>query len=86
MQPVYLTTSDRGDKQVTLIRYIDGNIWQLEKDIRAFLETKHRAKYLKTHKFYVPKICSRINEMSRQIRFKGDHVALVKMWMDEKGF
>lgn len=88
MQPVYFLHSMRGNRQRTLIRYIDGDIWQLEKDLRAFIDKKHQERHI-TRKIpypYISTIYSKVNEMARQIIFRGDHVSLVKMWMDEKGF
>lgn len=88
MQPVYFHYSKRGNKQITLIRRIDGDIWQLEKDLKTFLNAKYEQKHKKSGKTtpYLSTIFSRVNEMSCQIRFRGDYVALVKMWMDERGF
>lgn len=78
MQPVYLMVSFRGQRQITLIKRVQGDIWQMEKELREYLESKLTTKY--------KHIASRVNEMSSQIRFRGDHVAYVKQWMDKKGF
>lgn len=78
MQPVYLRISQRGIRHLTLVRKIQGDIWQMERDLRQFIEPRLKIRY--------PVIATKINEMSGQITIRGDHVALVKKWMDIKGF
>ncbi|XP_011505222.1 PREDICTED: probable 39S ribosomal protein L49, mitochondrial [Ceratosolen solmsi marchali] len=78
MLPVYLLISFRGSRHITVIKKIDGNIWQLESEIKTYLESIS-TKYYK-------KIASRVNEMSGQIRFRGDHVENIKQWLITKGF
>lgn len=76
MIPVYLMKTYRGMRQVTLIRYVLGDIWTLEKDLRKVVEASQDGK-----------VCaSRVNEMSGQITFHGDYVDVVKKYLEEQGF
>lgn len=75
MLPVYLEITYRGMRRVTRIKDIEGDIWKLEKDLHKLIEKRVK----KT-------IFSRINEMNRQIVFKGDYVTLVQKYLLEKGF
>lgn len=79
MMPVYLKISYRGSRHLTVIKYIDGDIWEFEKDARAFLKSQLAP-------LQYARIGSRVNEMSRQVHFRGDHVSLIKKWMEIKGF
>lgn len=79
MQPVYLCIGHRGIRHVTLIRRIQGNIWKCEEDLREFL-------YSKLPFYKHGRVAMRVNEMSCQIRIRGDYVSMVKYWMDQKGF
>ncbi|KAI4487131.1 hypothetical protein M0802_012005 [Mischocyttarus mexicanus] len=75
MLPVYLNRYFRGTRRVTVIRRIEGDIWKLEEELKQLIkETKKRT------------TGSRINEMSGDIRFRGDFVSLVKQWLLDKGF
>ena len=75
MIPVYMDITFRGTRRVTTIRKIHGNIWALESELRKYLEKQ-------TNKV----IGVRVNELIGEIQFRGDHVSLVKKWLDEKGF
>ncbi|XP_014212887.1 probable 39S ribosomal protein L49, mitochondrial [Copidosoma floridanum] len=79
MQPVYLELSYRNSRKITCIRLIQGDIWQLEKDIKMYLQKKSKNKHLK-------EAGSRVSEIAGTIKFRGDYVSLVKAWMDMKGF
>lgn len=72
--PVHLKITFRGTRRQTLIKYIKGDIWALEADLRAFLED-----YLKKN------MSMRINEFSGQIMILGDYVNLVKHFLLERG-
>lgn len=75
MIPVYMDITFRGTRRITTIRKIHGNIWALESELRKYLEQR-------TNKV----IGVRVNELIGEIQFRGDHVSLVKKWLDEKGF
>ncbi|XP_001606368.1 probable 39S ribosomal protein L49, mitochondrial isoform X1 [Nasonia vitripennis] len=79
MQPVYLSITYRGTRHITVIRRIQGDVWECEKDIRKFLKSK-----LSTAQY--SRLATRINEMSGQIRIRGDYVSMIKYWMDMKGY
>lgn len=75
MMPVYLFINHRGMRRLTKIRRIQGDIWKLEIELKAEIE-----------KQFGKKVISRVNEMSGQIAFKGDFVAIVNKYLMEKGF
>ncbi|XP_011187216.1 probable 39S ribosomal protein L49, mitochondrial [Zeugodacus cucurbitae] len=76
MVPVYLHTTFRGQRRITVIRRIQGDIWELERDLRIVVEKARNGK-----------LCaSRVNEMSGQIHFHGDYVDVIREHLKEKGF
>lgn len=75
MMPVYLIRKFRGMRQLTVVRRVQGGIWELEAELKAAIE-KNIGK----------KIITRVNEMSCQIYFKGDFVNFVKEYLLKKGF
>lgn len=75
MLPVYLEIGYRGQRRQTRIKAIEGDIWQLEAELHKMIEKRAEKK-----------VYSRINEMTRQIVFKGDYVRLVDKWLYQKGF
>lgn len=74
MIPVYLTTRFRGTRRITLVKKIEGDIWCLEKELKANIEEK-----------IGKKIVTRINEMNGQIQFKGDFVTIIEDFFARKG-
>lgn len=74
MVPVYLLITFRGQRRVTKVRNIEGDIWKLESELHALIEKKSGKKAY-----------SRVNEMNREIRFKGDFVTLVQKYLISKG-
>ncbi|KAH8420589.1 hypothetical protein KR009_011706, partial [Drosophila setifemur] len=76
MVPVYLQTKFRGQRRITVVRHIQGDIWQLEKDLRAVVEQARNGKLCAT----------RVNELSGQIHIHGDHVDVVREHLKERGF
>jgi len=76
MQPVYLQLSFRLSRKITVIKRIQGNIWEMEKELKAHLMKKTKR----------PLLASRVHELAGKIIIRGDYVALVKQWMDTKGF
>lgn len=75
MMPVFLLITYRGMRRVTKIKNIEGDIWKLEADLHELIQKRAGRK-----------IYSRINEMNRQIVFKGDYVTLVQKYLMSKGF
>lgn len=76
MVPVYLHTRFRGQRRITVVRRIEGDIWALEKDLRAVVEKARGGR-----------LCaSRVNEMSGQIHFHGDYVDQIREYLKQKGF
>lgn len=75
MMPVYLEILDRGRKRLTNIRKIQGDIWQLEEELRNFLQ-KDSLKPIRTQ----------VNEMNGYICIHGDHVNAIKYYLLNKGY
>lgn len=75
MQPVYLKRSHRGMKRITIVNNIQGNIWELDRDIKIYLKERLRVTAV-----------SQIHEFTSKIKFKGDFVNRIKDWMNIKGF
>ncbi|ODM95786.1 39S ribosomal protein L49, mitochondrial [Orchesella cincta] len=76
MIPAYLKIEDRGQVRYTYIRRVEGNIWQLEKDIGQWLQDNYPLK----------NIITRTNEISRCVIIKGDLVEDVREWLIAQGF
>ncbi|XP_019532853.2 large ribosomal subunit protein mL49 [Aedes albopictus] len=74
MLPVYLHRTFRGQRILTTVRRIDGDIWQLEAELRYLLEKRLKKS-----------IVTRVNEMNGQIELKGDFVTIVEEFLLEKG-
>ncbi|XP_053305424.1 39S ribosomal protein L49, mitochondrial [Spea bombifrons] len=72
--PVY-TDITHGNRQMTVIRKIEGDIWALEAEVREFLSSL-------TGK--APP--TQVNEISRTIRIKGYYDKELCNWLAEKGF
>lgn len=74
MLPVYLQRAFRGQRRITVIRRVEGDIWLLEAELRYLIEKQLNRP-----------IITRVNEMTGQIAFKGDHVAVVEKFLLDKG-
>ncbi|OCT83976.1 39S ribosomal protein L49, mitochondrial [Xenopus laevis] len=72
--PVY-TDITHGNRHMTIIRKIEGDIWALELEVRNFL-TQLTGKTPPTQ----------VNEISGTIRIKGYHDKELQTWLAEKGF
>ncbi|KYO27847.1 39S ribosomal protein L49, mitochondrial [Alligator mississippiensis] len=73
--PVY-TDITTGNRKMTLIRKIEGDIWALEGEVKEFL-----AQLL--GKTPPP---TQVNELTSTIRIKGYFDAEIKAWLLDKGF
>ncbi|XP_055906612.1 probable 39S ribosomal protein L49, mitochondrial [Eupeodes corollae] len=76
MLPVYLQTKYRGQRRITIVRYIQGDIWKLERELHKLVEDSKGGKL----------VASRVNELSGQIHFHGDYVKLIAQFLVSKGF
>ncbi|KAI8115409.1 putative 39S ribosomal protein L49, mitochondrial [Lucilia cuprina] len=76
MIPVYLEVTYRGQRRVTVVKHVQGNIWQLEKELRQLVEKARDGKLCAT----------RVNEMSGQVRIHGDYVDIVREYLKSKGY
>ncbi|XP_044537962.1 39S ribosomal protein L49, mitochondrial [Gracilinanus agilis] len=72
--PVY-TELTHGNRQMTLIRKVEGDIWALQKDVEEFL-TPLLGKTPVTQ----------VNEVTGTLRIKGYFDQPLKAWLLEKGF
>lgn len=74
MLPVYLEITFRCTRRCSIVKNIEGDIWHLERELAKLIESKSN------------KPCySRVNEMNRQIKFKGDFVTLIQKYLVSKG-
>lgn len=62
-------------RKISKIRNIDGDIWLMNDEIKAYLKKKN--------KHYVE---TRVHEVARNIEAKGDHVHFLREWALTKGF
>lgn len=74
--PVYLERTFRGQRRVTVVKHVQGNIWELEKELRAVVEKARNGKLCAT----------RVNEMSGQVRIHGDYEDVVREYLKSKGY
>ncbi|XP_034261685.1 large ribosomal subunit protein mL49 [Pantherophis guttatus] len=73
--PVYKDTSHHGTRKLTIIRKIEGDIWALENDVKAFLtELSGRTP------------ATQVNENTCSICVKGYFEEELKTWLMDKGF
>ncbi|XP_030763535.1 probable 39S ribosomal protein L49, mitochondrial [Sitophilus oryzae] len=75
MIPCYLDIGQRGIKRTTLLKSIQGDIWQLEKEIKEFLQPQV---------FQILRV--QVNEFVGYIRINGDHVNAIKYFLEQKGY
>ncbi|CAO1408783.1 unnamed protein product [Diamesa serratosioi] len=74
MLPVYMDITFRGQRRITIVRKIEGDIWKLEEELKQMIGDKVKKP-----------IFTQVNEMNRQISFKGDYVSLVQEFLISKG-
>ncbi|KAJ8338006.1 hypothetical protein SKAU_G00369720 [Synaphobranchus kaupii] len=72
--PVYKDIT-HGNRIMTLLRKVEGDIWALEKDVKKHL-----------HKLTGKVPPTQVNEVTMIIRVKGDFDKELKEWLIEKGF
>ncbi|XP_075401559.1 large ribosomal subunit protein mL49 [Tenrec ecaudatus] len=72
--PVY-TDITHGNRQMTVIRKVEGDIWALQKDVEEFLKPLLGK---------VP--ITQVNEVTGTLRIKGYFDQQLKAWLLEKGF
>lgn len=75
MPPIYLIRTFRGMRQVTELTHIEGDIWALQPELKQYLENVTGRP-----------MGMRVNEITGQIKIRGDYVNRVKDWFYSKGF
>lgn len=75
MLPIYLNLTFRGQRRISLIKKIDGDIWQLNDELKQYLQNK-----------YNKIIATRVHELLGTIEVKGDYVIDLRNWAYSKGF
>lgn len=76
MLPVYLKISHRGQRRITQINNVDGNIWALEAQIKKYLENVYNHQKI---------IATKVHEVCGHLCIHGDHVSRVNEWLLKKG-
>lgn len=74
MVPVYMRTSYRDTRRLTYVRKIKGDIQQLHKELKEFLQKES-----------IKPIRSQVNEFAGYLCFHGDHVNAIKYYLTQKG-
>lgn len=72
--PIYLQVTYRGDRKISKIKKIEGDIWLLNDEIKHYLKDTHK-RYIQT----------RVHELARTIEVKGDYVNDLREWAYSKG-
>uniref|UniRef100_A0A3P9MND1 Large ribosomal subunit protein mL49 n=1 Tax=Oryzias latipes TaxID=8090 RepID=A0A3P9MND1_ORYLA len=72
--PVY-TDLTHGNRKMTLVRKVEGDIWALEKDVKQFLQ-ELTGKDMPTQ----------VNEVTMTLKIKGHFDQELKSWLSSKGF
>ncbi|KAM9342014.1 large ribosomal subunit protein mL49 [Pholidichthys leucotaenia] len=72
--PVY-TDLTHGNRKMTLVRKVEGDIWALEKDVKEFLKTVTGKEFP-----------TQVNEVTGTLKIKGHFDQELKDWLVSKGF
>nr|XP_026498039.1 probable 39S ribosomal protein L49, mitochondrial [Vanessa tameamea] len=73
--PIYLVITQKGQRKVSMLRKIEGDIWLMNDLIKEHLQ-KNFNRYIET----------RVHELGRFIEVKGDFVNSLREWAYSKGF
>ncbi|RLV64136.1 hypothetical protein DV515_00017551 [Chloebia gouldiae] len=71
--PVY--EGQRQGRRLTELRRIHGDIWALQRDLRAFLGS-----------LGVPEVPAQVNEVTATLRLRGHWGPQVRQWLLQRGF
>ncbi|XP_049795701.1 probable 39S ribosomal protein L49, mitochondrial [Schistocerca nitens] len=75
MLPVYLNIKFRGQRRITVVRNIQGDIWLMERELREHLESVVKKP-----------VVTMVHEVCCLIKVKGDVYLPVEQWLYQKGF
>lgn len=73
--PIYLDITFRGQRKISIIKKIEGDIWLMNDEIKSYLKNKNN-RYIQT----------RVHELGRFIEAKGDYVSDLREWALSKGY
>lgn len=72
--PVYLELKAGGSRKITLIKFVEGDIWAFEAELREFLKSKTN-----------DRVFTAVDEVCQKIRVRGYMPELVTEFLLEKG-
>lgn len=75
--PVYYKLHSDPEQCFTIVKQVTGDLWQLEADLRAHLESLNDSKR---------RILTSVHETDERVLFKGKYLHQVVDWLHEKGF
>lgn len=75
--PVYYNLDSNPDRCVTVVKFISGDIWKFEEDLRKHLESLNETG---------EKILSSVQEPDERVIFRGKHLNQIVDWLHESGF
>lgn len=75
--PVYYFLDSNPEKCHTIVKQVTGDLWQLEKDLRAHLETVTNSKR---------RILTSVQETDERILFRGRYIHEIVDWLHAQGF
>uniref|UniRef100_A0A224XYN9 Large ribosomal subunit protein mL49 n=1 Tax=Panstrongylus lignarius TaxID=156445 RepID=A0A224XYN9_9HEMI len=75
MIPVYMKILNRGQRKLTFIRHICGDIWLFHEDIKKYIEDKCGKE-----------IGVKVDEVGCKLVIRGDYAYYATEWIKEKGF
>ena len=77
MVPVYMVRrGPRGVNVVTRVRYVQGDVWALEAELRRVLEQVYPKELIRTQ----------VNEVAGMLVIRGDYASAVKEYLISKGW
>lgn len=75
--PVYYNLDSDPENCYTVVRKVTGDLWQLENDLRTYLESLTNSKR---------RILTSVHETDERVSFRGKYLQQVAKWLHEKGF
>ena len=79
--PIYPITREGGSRKLVRIKFIEGDIWKFDKDLRAFIQKSVAIAENKKLNIY-----SQVNEVQRQVLVKGHYQEYINNFFLHCGF